>query len=148
MTNLIQNANWKKIGNGGGPLYFSGSGPVTFDDFYYRGNRTCSVTMANGTASDRYDIPIDVRRCRAIRFGYVIRAVEAKSIMLRADFLDSCGNIVKTEAIPIEGCVTCEFKYQEACVRVPCGAQKIMTSLWFEGKVTACTFGAPFAVYA
>lgn len=145
MSNLIQNANWQQTSPEGGPLYFSGTGPVTFDNFCVNGNRTCSVTIASGAASDNYDVPIDVRGCCAIRFGYILRAVQAECIMLCAAFLNANGDLVKAEKIPIQDRVSCDFKRHTARFYIPSGAETVWLSLLFEGKVTACSFCAPHA---
>ncbi len=147
MNNLLQNSNWQQTSPEGGPLHYSGSGPATFDKFALRGNRTCSVTQASGSASDMYTLPIPVKGRRAIAFGYIIRAVEANSIVLAADFTDASGNIIKSERVPIQSRVTFKFSCVSTRFTVPANAENVKLSMLFEGKVTACTFCAPYAAY-
>jgi hypothetical protein len=146
MVNLIQNSNWQQASQAGGPLHFSSTGPITFDTFIFSGNRTCSVSMPSGQANDTYDAFIPVRGRHAIEFGYVIRAVEAESVALRADFLDAKDAVVQSYNVQVKA--PCSFSYRSARFLVPLGAEVVRLSLAFEGKITACTFCAPFARYA
>ncbi len=148
MSNLIQNSNWQLVSPEGGPLHFSGTGPLTYDNFCLDGNRTCSVTMMNGAASDKYDNPINVRGRCAIAFGYILRAIEADSIMLCANFSNENNDFIESKRNPIENRVSHDFKYQVARFSVPAGADTVHLSLLFEGRIIACTFCAPYAEYS
>ena len=44
VQNLIMNSKWTP-GLTGGPRYFSGVGPITYDKLSINGYRTCSITI-------------------------------------------------------------------------------------------------------
>jgi hypothetical protein len=147
MANLIVNSNWRQAGASGGPLNFTGTGPITYDNYTYNGSRTCSITMTSGTASDSYDSDINVRGYCAVRFGYVLRAVEPGSIALNAVFKDASGAVLSTLKVPIQDRVTFYFQRQMARFDIPKDAETVKLSMIFEGRVIACTFAAPYAEF-
>lgn len=149
-NNLIMNSNWCQVDNGG-PLHFSGSGPITFDRFCLNGCRSCSVTMTgqNGmqVAVDAYDPPIKVTGMCEMEWGYIIRAIEATQISLIADFYDVSGNLIQSVRCRITDRVSECFTRQMAHFKIPCDAENVMLSMEFNGAVTACTFLAPCAYF-
>lgn len=148
MQNLIMNSQWAP-GPNGGPQYFSGFGPITYDKLSINGYRTCSITNGGPMmAQDFYDPMIDIKGRPSITWGFTIRTVDADYISLVAAFYDGNMAMVSSVEIPITGDVTYEFKPVTARFSVPAGAEKVRLSIKFAGKVTACTYYAPVAFYA
>lgn len=147
MNNIIRNSNWNQIGSNGAPLCFSRTEQIILENCRFNGNRISSLTMTSGTASDNYDIPINVCGRGAIEFGYIIRAAEAESIILSAYFLNAAGIAVQFYRTPIEACVSCGFSLHTAVFNVPDDAQTVKLSIVFSGTITDCAFCAPCAAF-
>jgi hypothetical protein len=148
MQNLIMNSQWAP-GPGGGPQYFSGFGPITYDRLSIGGYRTCSITnMGPMMAQDFYDPMIDVKGRPAISWGFTIRTVDADYIALVAAFYDANMGMLSAVESPVTGEVGYDFKQVLSKFTVPAGAEKVRLSIKFAGKVTACTYYAPVAYYA
>lgn len=151
MENLIKNSNWIQVSPNGGPLYFSGAGPVTFDNLVIDGNRTCSITLLNTNGSnfgaDHYDLPIDVRGQACINWGYTLRVIDADKIVLLAKFYDSNNNHIQTLKSNITDAISYEFSRVSANFMIPNNATYVKLSMEFSGKVTACTFHIPTAYF-
>lgn len=148
-TNLIMNSQWAP-GPNGGPMHFSGA-LTTYDECCICGHRTCSISIpaCSGLAgSDCYDIPINVWNRRAITWGYEIRAIEAESIILAADFYGRAGNLMLSSREELAPCVGCHFQRIEHTFAIPRNACLVKLSMHFTGTTTACTFYAPKAYYA
>lgn len=147
MENLIKNSCWQP-GPSGGPKYFSGHGPITYDNFCLNGYRTCSITMTEqGKAADLYDLPICVQDMKSINWGYCIRSIEANNVELVAEFFDqnNCSIVIDKKDITNKIC----YNFQEIsqCFDIPCNAFTVKLSLEFNGKITACTYCAPTAYF-
>lgn len=148
MQNLILNSNWQTVEEDG-PKFFAGE-CSTFDHFSFHGHRTCSVTQAAGCAVKAWNayLPaIPVRGRNAIRWGYMIRAVDADSIVLWADFYDSSDCLVESASRDITAHVTAAFTRGTARFSIPKGARSVKLSLRFAGNITACTYFAPIAYF-
>lgn len=144
MKNLILNSQWLPGANAM-PLYFSGTGS-TYDDFCINGFRTCSITLlGDNTGNTVYEPEINVYGMQAIDWGFKIRAIEAGSIVLIADFYDAFGELVESSRYNISAYVTDCFSRQFGHFQVPRGAQTVHLSIAFSGRVTACTYFAPAA---
>jgi hypothetical protein len=147
MENLIMNSQWAP-GPEGGPQYFSGMGPITYDSLSINGYRTCSITMQNPmTAQDFYNPLIDVSGRSGIAWGFMIRVVDANHISLVAQFFDSQRRSIGISEDPITNRVTYEFNQVLSNFTVPGGAKSVSLSIKFMGKITACTYFAPVAYY-
>ncbi len=148
MQNIIMNSQWAP-GPNGGPQYFSGFGPITYDRLSIDGYRTCSITNSGPMmAQDFYDPMIDVQGRAAITWGFTIRTVDADYISLVAAFYAGNMAIVSTSEMPVTGEVTYEFKPVAARFTIPAGANQVRLSIKFAGKVTACTYYMPVAYYS
>ena len=144
---LIENSKWCPSPCGG-PMYFSETGPITFDDFILHGNRTCSVTIPTcnqTTASMEYDLNIQVVGHSCIAWGCCIRAIEAERVILRADFFDRCQCLIATAKANVSCEISSKFRDVKALFDIPCDACSVKLALEFSGTITACTFCAPFA---
>ena len=146
--NLIMNSQWCP-GSTGGPQYFSGTGPVTYDQFFVSGNRTCSVTMTenNSTASDSYDLAIPVFGQKSLVFGYIIRAISCNCCYLQVEYYNQNNQPIDILKMDITRSITADFRSQMRCFPIPCNAQYAKVSLHFNNQVTACTFCAPCAYF-
>lgn len=150
MSNIIRNANWCAVSSQCGPKFFSGSGPVTFDDFCHCGNRTCSVTLPcnqETTASDRYDVAVEAFSHSVLRWGYTIRAVQVGCVVLKAEFYDENETLIKSCGVDISDKICGNFQQIMACYDVPYNACYVKLSMEFSGTITACTFCAPCAYF-
>lgn len=149
MENLIINADWCP-GPDGGPMYFSRGGS-TYDKLCMNGSRTCSISRQAEDvteAFDRYDLAIDVRGQKAIFWGYIIRAVEADSVVLEADFYDISGHLMKACQSEISERITCQFDRHMVCFPIPEEAFLVRLAMAFGGQMTACTYYAPRAYFS
>lgn len=147
MNNLIKNPQWKP-GPNGGPKYFSGSGS-TYDDLAIDGHRTCSITQTESmTGYDQYDFPIPTYGNRQIRWGYMIRMVDAECISLMAEFYHRQGKLISQETAHITDQISYQFSFQSAVFKIPHDASFVKLSLQFRGKITACTYYAPAAYFS
>ena len=99
-------------------------------------------------AQDFYEPMIDVRGRASISWGWTIRTVDANAIALFAEFYDLNMNPTMTYENPITSEVTYEFKQIVSRFPVPAGAEIVRPSIKFTGRITACTFCAPFAFYS
>lgn len=143
---MVKNSNWQP-GPDGGPEFFSGM-IATYDDLCIDGNRTCSITQSGDMQGyDQYDLPIMVRGFHCVQWGYMIRRVDADSIVLRAEFYDYQNNLVEQQNAEIADRVDCNFNRVMMRFRVPYRAVYVRLSMHFNGKVTACTFYEPQAFY-
>ncbi len=149
MKNLIQNARWRP-GPDGGPACFTNTGPITYDAFSLRGFRTCSVTMSNDNsvlARCAYDRPVEIHGQSALSFSVMVRAVELQHMALVADFFDPDGRWLRGVRHSLTSRVTSEFGRRTTRFSIPCGAHTVRLAAEFTGRVTACTFCAPFAAF-
>lgn len=147
MQNLIMNPMWVADASGDAPQYFTNEGEINFDNFRLKGYRTCTVCMASGRARNIYDPAVCVRGHCALCFGYCIRAIEAQSIRLGAEFSDLSGSVLTTKYADITSNVTYRFGVHMGLFPVPEQAQSAKLFIEFNGKVIACTFCAPRAFY-
>lgn len=147
MQNLIMNPMWVADASGDAPQYFTNEGPINFDNFRLKGYRTCTVCMASGRARNIYEPAVCVRGHCALCFGYCIRAIEAQSIRLGAEFSDLSGSVLTTKYADITSNVTYRFGVHMGLFPVPEEAQTAKLFIEFNGRVTACTFCAPRAFY-
>lgn len=149
MKNLIKNERWCQ-GPTGAPLYFSNSGPITYDNFTINGYRTCSLTMdgtAFSAAANQYDEEISVCYQKAIVFGYFLRAIDVEIIFLQAEFYDASNNLLEVCKKDIAREMCADFHDITGTFPIPCGAVRVKLSLQFKGKCTAVSFGGPFAYF-
>ena len=145
MTNLIKNAQWNP-GPSGGPMYFSGTAPITFDEFSMNGYRSCSITMAdNKYAKDAYDLPIDVTNADMIHFGMMVRAVDITHMSYVMEFYNENRYLIDTQMKDETENVTHLFTEVFATFKVPMKAKYAKVFWQFKDTVTACTFLAPQA---
>ena len=147
MQNLIMNPMWVADASGEEPQYFTNEGPVSFDNFRLKGYRTCSICMPSGRARNIYEPPICVHGHCALCFGYCIRAIEAQSVRLGAEFSDVSGSVFTTKYADITGNVTYRFGVHMGLFPIPEEAASVRLFLELNGRVTACTFCAPRAFY-
>ena len=145
MQNLIQNARWYTTPDGTTPG-FQNNGPAP-DLCFFGGQRTRSLTQPEGSAAvtDEYLSPIPVRGRRAIRWGYVIRAIEAQNVVLCAAFSDAEGKPLHTLKHPIGNYLSPQFRPIRIRFPIPPGAQAVRLSMELSGRITACTYFAPAA---
>lgn len=142
------NSQWAP-GPSGGPQYFTGVGPITYDSLSIGGYRTCSITKTlQMPGQDFYDVMIDVRGRPAITWGFTIRAVDADGISLVAEFYGANMAFQKGFEMPVRNQISYEFSQTTARFTVPSGAAYARLSIKFAGKVTACTYYAPVAYYS
>lgn len=147
MQNLIMNPMWVADASGDAPQYFTNEGPINFDNFRLKGYRTCTVCMTSGRARNIYEPAVCVRGHCALCFGYCIRAIEAQSIRLGAEFSDLSGSVLTTKYADITSNVTYRFGVHMGLFPVPEEAQTAKLFIEFNGRVIACTFCAPRAFY-
>ncbi len=146
MENLILNPTWQ-MGPRGGPQYFSSEG-VTYDSLSIDGFRTCSISQSDGMAGFiRYDLPLVIAGASCLAWGFILRAVDADQIFIQADFYDSAENTITNKFYNIAPDVIYQFNWHLVWFNVPDNAQTVHLSMHFRGKITACTFYAPTAVY-
>lgn len=148
MRNLVRNSRLCPCSSESpnSPSYFTLSGAITYDRCCIRGNRTCSLSMEEGgVARFSYDTPVCVCGRRTIDWGLVIRAIDADSIVLNVEFLDSSGNSVCLRTAEIACRVNNEFSMQQRRFQVPNSAASARLSVEFQGRVTAATFCLPTA---
>lgn len=149
MNNIISNSRWE-IDEGGFPRCFGFSGPITRDNFCWKGNHTCSITLptcCDGKACITYDQGIPTHRQESMEWGICIRAIEAQHVWLRADFYGCYDDRIATEKVDVACAITDAFDDVHACFQIPCSARYVKLSVLFEGIVTACTFCAPYAYF-
>lgn len=149
MKNLIQNARWESDA-GGGPARFTNTGPLTYDDFWFRGYRTCSITMSSDnsvTARSAYAPLIEIHGQTALSFGVIVRAVELQHMALVADFFTEDDTLLRSVRHSLSPRVTSTFGRRTTRFAIPCGARTVRLAIEFTGKVTACTFCAPRAYF-
>lgn len=150
MNNLIKNSRWLP-GPNGGPQYFSGVGPITYDNFVIRGNRTCSVTLLPNncpvSAEDFYDPPIKVCGMKCITWGFTIRAIDSENVNLVAKFYDKNCNLIEISKCQIAPLLTYKFAPISSKFPIPCEAEAVKLSIEFSGRVTACTYYNPTAYF-
>lgn len=147
MDNLIMNSRWAP-GPGGGPQYFSGMGPITYDKLSIDGYRTCSITMQMPmVAQDFYNPLINVSGQSGIDWGFTIRVVDANYISYVAQFFDSQKKSIGMVEDKITDKVSYEFKQILSTFKIPMGAAFVGLSIKFMGMITACTYYAPTAYY-
>jgi len=147
VNNLLKNSKWQP-GPSGGPEFYGGTGPITYDKLSINGFRTCSITMLNpGTAQDFYEPLIDVRGKMAIAYGFNIRTVDADRILYVADFYDADSNKTSTKEKDMTPKVSYNFEMVNTQFMIPRDAAFVKLSIKFTGRVTACTFWAPHAEY-
>lgn len=147
MENLIKNSKWAP-GPTGGPEYFSGVGPITYDKVLIDGYRPCSITMIiPGYAQDYYDLFINVMGKTSINFGFTIRAMNADFIHLVAEFMDNMGMLIITTEKDITNEVSPNFKQVISQFMIPENAVSVRLSIKFMGRITACTYYAPIAYF-
>ncbi|MDR3553013.1 MAG: hypothetical protein P4L75_07810 [Clostridia bacterium] len=145
--NLIKNSRWLP-GPSGGPEFFAGAGPITYDRLSIGGCRTCSITMADGVAQDFYLPLIDVAGMPAIRYGFTIRVIDADHIAYAAEFYNRSKTPLRCEIRDITEGVNYSFRDVGACFDIPSDAAFVRLSIRFTGKITACTYWAPYACFA
>ena len=146
-TNLIKNSMWLP-GPSGGPEFFGGNGPITYDKLSIGGYRTCSITMTTaGVAQDYYEPLIGTAGKLALTFGFNIRKVDADWISYIADFYDSGKMLTSTKEKVITQNVTYNFTEVNTQFLIPSTASFIKLSIKFTGKITACTYWAPHAYF-
>jgi hypothetical protein len=146
-VNVIKNFKWQP-GPAGGPQFFSGTGPITYDKLSIEGYRTCSITMTTpGTAQDFYEPLIDAKGQFAITYGFNIRTVDADNILYVAEFFD----VKKAPLSSMEKNITQKVKYNFNMINaqfvIPKNAAYVRLSIKFTGKITACTYWAPHAEF-
>ena len=147
MQNLMMNSAWVGGARSNDPQYFTNDAPITFNSFRLRGFRTCSICMPAGRARNTYDLPVCVSGHCALCFGYCIRAIEANSIRLGAEFFDASGVLLTTKYADITTHVTYRFGVHLGLFPVPEEAASARLFLEFSGRIVACTFCAPRAFY-
>lgn len=149
MENLIINSSWQPDFRGE-PKYFLNVGPISYDTFCLKGNRTCSLTINrqdNMVASNCYQSAIYVKKKQAIEWGYYIRCIKADFIVLVAEFFDINGNSIGCSQQNITSKIGYEFKQVMARFPIPYQAIKVKLSIQFKGEITACTYCAPVAYF-
>ena len=145
MMNLIRNSRWL-AGSSGGPLFFSGTETITFDEFTLNGYRSCSITMADGNiAKDAYELFIDVTNVRYIQFGLKIRTTDLTNLSYVMEFYDENKNLIDTQMKNQTSKVGYQFMDVFANFKTPMRAKYAKVYWQFEDKVTACTYLAPQA---
>lgn len=139
MYNLIKNSCWKS-GPHDGPLYFTRTDPVTYDNFCYKGDRTCSVTMKECESSRiNYDLFVKLCHARCLRMALTIRAVEISNIYYVVEFYDECQRFMCKKRRNVEACVKPYFETVFEDFSIPQNARYAKIYFIFENKVTACT---------
>lgn len=131
----------------GGPEFFSGTGPITYDDLSIGGFRTCSITQASGIAQDFYQPLIEVKGRMIVTYGWNIRAVDADQILYVADFYDADKEFKSSKEKNVTQKISYNFKAVNTQFLIPSGADYMKLSVKFVGKITACTFWAPNAEF-
>ena len=145
MMNVIKNSQWRE-GPTGGPMFFSGSNQITFDDFAVNGYRSCSVTMPNGEeAKDAYDLLIQVKNARQIQFGMKIRATDITYMSYVMEFYDDVKDYISTQVNDETRSVMYQYTNVFSIFDVPENATYAKVYWNFKDKVTACTYFAPQA---
>lgn len=139
----MMNSKWAP-GPGGGPKYYSGSGPITFDEFDLNGYRSCSVTMPdNQMAVDGYDPLIDIENKNTVQFAMTIRTIDLSKCMYVVEFFDDKGQSMGESKKNVTGKIDYQFKDVFETFKVPRGAKYAKVSWVFLNKVTACTYLNP-----
>jgi hypothetical protein len=146
-VNLIKNSKWIP-GPSGGPEFFGGVGPITYDKLSISGFRTCSITMTTaGVAQDFYQPLLPTLGRMALTFGFNIRTVDADQISYVADFFDASQKPVSTKEKVITPNVAYNFSEVNTQFLLPSNAAFVKLSIKFTGRVTACTYWMPHAYY-
>lgn len=146
-VNVIKNSKWQP-GPSGGPEFFGGTGPITYDKLSIEGYRTCSITMTTpGTAQDFYEPLIDTKGQFAITYGFNLRTVDAENILYVAEFFDADKKLLSSKEKNVTQKVKYNFNMINAQFMIPAGTAFLRLSIKFTGKITACTFWAPHAEF-
>ena len=94
-----------------------------------------------------YDRPVEIHGQSALSFSVMVRAVELQHMALVADFFDPDGRWLRGVRHSLTSRVTSEFGRRTTRFSIPCGAHTVRLAAEFTGRVTACTFCAPFAAF-
>lgn len=145
--NLLRNPEWAP-GKSGGPEFFSGDGPITYDNFELNGFRTCSITMGDGnTAEDGYDLFFDVSGKKFLMVGLTMRAIEITEFEFLVEFFTSekisISELRKNLTVEVQP----EWSNVYTFFEIPNNTVYGTFRWYFYNKVTACTYCAP-AAYA
>lgn len=144
MRNLIQNDQWFSKGNDK-ILYFTNTGAITYDKFCLNNFRFCSLSMASGSAANHYELQLPLQDAKILRVGYHMRAIAAQKVKLEAIFYNEEGQQILCKRNDVTNDIDADFHDVSTCFEIPKQASSVSLSLLFEGKITACTFGMPFA---
>lgn len=117
------------------------------------GNISCSVTLLgtnpfNSFAANYYNLPIKVEGEKAINWGYYIRKIEGKNIILIAMFYNRFNQPIKVSKKNIADKITHEFKEISYSFKIPKEAYTVKLGLEFNGRIIACTYYEPKAYFA
>lgn len=129
------------------PQYFVRTPNISYDRLTLHGYRTSSITMPSGApaAVESYSLPIPVAGAQALRWGYIMRAVEAESVQLLTAFYDASGDHLTTMKHSVTGKLRHQFSAVLSTFLVPVGASTARLSMELWGKTTAFTYFAPMA---
>ncbi len=148
MKNLIQNPFRLPDANGQ-PIHFWQSG-IHYDNLLLHGYRTSTVTLQDtsttAAAVESYNLPISCRGQHAIRWGYIMRAVEFHNVMLLASFYDAQGAHLTTMKHPVSN-LKSQFSSVMTTFQIPENADTVRLSVEFHGNTVACTYFAPWAAF-
>ena len=147
MINLLQNPELKP-GMQGVPMYYSVTGPFTYDDFVIDGYRTCSITMPNGKmAMAGYDDFLNIAGKKNLQLGLNIRAIDISGLFFVVEFYNSDRDLINDVKKNVTSLVTDNFDEVFDSYAIPQNAAYAKVQCAFFNKVTACTFYNP-RVYA
>ena len=147
VKNLLQNPEWAP-GKNGGPEFYSGEGPITYDNFELNGFRTCSITMEDDNmAEDGYDLFFDVTGKKTLMVGMTMRAIEITKFEFMVEFFTGDKLNIKENRQNVTVEVKPEWGNVIAYFEIPENAVYGTFRWYFYDKVTACTYCAP-AAYA
>lgn len=144
MQNLIKNDQWYSQDKTS-ILYFTNTGPITYDPFCLNNFRFCSLSMTSGNASNSYDQLIPLEQARILRFGYHMRAILVTKVTLEVVFVNQDNQSMVSCRKEITKDIDADFHDVCGCFQIPQFAYAAKVSLRFEDATTACTFGMPFA---
>lgn len=147
VQNLLLNPEWAP-GKSGGPEFYSGDGPITYDNFKLNGFRTCSITMEDGnTAEDGYDLLFDVSGKKFLMVGLTMRAIEITELVFLVEFFTGENISISELRQNVTAKVQSEWSNVYTFFEIPNNTVHGTFRWYFYNKVTACTYCAP-AAYA
>jgi|GEM_PF-3166355 len=132
MRNLIKNSCWR-LGEDNRPRYFSSEG-VSFRGCLEQ-FRVGDAGQECGESHVQYDPLIPVTPGECIIWGIMIRAMYADEVMLRAEFYDIHGEVIRVEDRDITCSISNDFQRTEGMYTAPAQAVHVRLSIHLCGMI-------------